>query len=163
MRCSDIAQFEVPKDLAKRLGYSNIYVSGKDLMVVKVPQHRDIPQIVMNSDPGILINGLRDINVIGIIFEREELTKKVVEKASEVKKMIFVPIAQLTRANIEERGPKIGRLRKIIFSAHKLGARVRFVTLADSEIELLSTEQMKEIGRLILKDGNYTGLLGDIL
>ena len=34
MRCSDIAQFEVPKDLTKRLGYKNVYVSGKDLVVV---------------------------------------------------------------------------------------------------------------------------------
>ena len=163
MRCSDIAQFEVPKDLTKRLGYTNVYVSGKDLVVVRAPQSGEIPQIIINNDPGILINGLRNINVIGIIFEGEELTKKVVEKAAELKKTIFIPIAQLTLLGIEERGPKIGRLRKIIFSAHKLGARVRFITLAGSEIELLSTEQMKEIGRLLLKDGDCTGLFGDIL
>jgi hypothetical protein len=163
MRYSDVAQFEVPKDLAKRLGYKTVYVSGKDLLVVHTPQGRDIPQIVANSDPGVLISGLKDANVLGVIFEGEELTKKVVEKASEFKKIIFIPVGRLTRAGIEERGPKIGRLRRIIFSAHKLGARVCFVTLASSEIELLSTEQMKEVGRLLLRGGNGAGLLSEDL
>lgn len=162
MICYDIACFEVPVDLAKRLGYKKIYATGKDIIVVSRPQGGEIPQIVMSRDSGVLVNGLRDIGVIGIIFDGDDLTKKVVEKASELKKTVFVPVGRLTQMNIRERGPKIGRLRKIIFSAHKLGARVRVVTLADSEIALLSTEQIKELGGILIGGGNGASLFGDI-
>ena len=124
MRYSDIAYFEVPSVLAKRLGYKRICAVGKDVFVVPKPQAREIPQIVINRDPGELINGLRDINVIGIIFEGEELTKKVVEKASELKKIIFIPVGQLTQVGIRERGPKIGKLRKIILTRLLFGKDV---------------------------------------
>lgn len=164
MAYSDVVQFGVSKDLVRRLGYKTMCEVGKDMVLVQRPQPgNEIPQIVRNRDPGVLINGLRDINVVGIIFDREELTKKVVEKAGELKKTIFIPVGELTLVNVAERGPKVGRMRKIIFSAHKLGARVQLVTLASSEIELLSTGQLKAVGRFLLKDKEGGNLFGKIL
>ena len=64
--------------------------------------------------------------MIGIIFEGEELTKKVVEKAAELKQTRFIPIAQLTLLGIEERGPKMREAKKNNFLCTQTGGARAF-------------------------------------
>lgn len=88
--------------------------------------------------------------------------KKVVEKAAEMKKVVFLAVGQLMRIPPKERGFRVSRMRKIILASHKMGARVALVSLADSETMLLSTMQMMEVARLLFKEPS--GLFGgDVL
>jgi hypothetical protein len=163
MRYTDIAYFGVRDSLAKRIGYDKIYVVGKDIEIVSRACPTSLPQIVIGNDPGTLIGALKSPDVIGVIFESDELSKNVVEKASELKKTVFVPVGGFTKTVVEERGRRAGRLRKIMNSAHALGARMRIVTMADSESSLLSVNQLKEVGRLIFENGDVDGTIGEVL
>ena len=163
MRYSDIVRFGVRPDLSKRLGYTKVLVIGKDLLLEQRVRADEKPQIIMNRDPGVLINAVKDINVIGIAFEGDELIRRVLEKAAEYRKIVFIPIGQMTIADRKERGPKLGRLRKIAQASRKAGATVRVVTLANSDNELLSRQQLVEVGKLLLDEEGTDGLFGDIL
>lgn len=158
----DIARFDVSDGICKRLGYKKIYRAGKDVVISGGVEKAPVPLIVVSKDPGVLIGAVRDNNVVGIIFEENELTKKVVEKAAEMKKVVFLAVGQLMRIPPKERGFRVSRMRKIILASHKMGARVALVSLADSETMLLSTMQMMEVARLLFKEPS--GLFGgDVL
>jgi len=145
----DIASFEVESGLRARLGYKRIYVNGKDIEVVPRPKAARVPQIVVGDDPGLLINWLRDANVIGVIFKDNQLSKKVIEKAAELRKTIFVPVNQFFGVSPQHRGARMGKARKIILSSHKLSAQVRMVSMASSTSQLLSVSQMEEMAKLL--------------
>ena len=159
----DIALFEVNGELSKRLGYRKIYCSGKDFEISKRLGSTGLPQIVINKDPGTLIGAVRNGGVAGIIFEENELSKKVVEKAEETKKTIFIPIRQLMGVPTRTRGSRVNGIRKIISAARRIDARVRLISLADSGNMLLSAAQMAEMANLLF-DGRSDALFGgDIL
>ena len=162
MRCSDIVSFDVDRDLVRRLGIKKVFVVGKDLFVSERPLQNGKPQIIMSNDPGLLVNGVRSPEVLGIIFAGGELTKAVLEKVVEYKKVVFVPVGRLLSVGIAERGPELGRIRKIVLASRKAGAQVRIVTMADSGMVLLSGRQLGAISGLILDGRRDFGLCGDI-
>ncbi len=159
----DIAHFGVGEDLCKRLGYKKIYCVGKDLVVSGRTEKTDLPLIVISKDPGTLIGAVRDSCVAGIVFEDNELAKKVVEKAAEMGKTVFLVVGQLMKTTVKERGVRVGRMRKIILASRKMGARVSLVSFADSEHMLLSAMQMSEVSRLLFDDvpGLFGGMFYD--
>lgn len=159
----DIAAFAVDAGLARRLGYRRIYCSGVDVVVSDRQQGDSAKQIIVSSDPGALIGALRSNRVVGIVFKDNELIKKVVEKASELGKTVYVPVGTLSRGGPRERTARLNRIRKIIISSHKLKARVRIVTMAASGTELVSAGQMVEIGRFLMKDGLEGDFFGGVI
>jgi RNase P/RNase MRP subunit p30 len=161
-----MALFQVDAGLAKRLGYKKIYSSGIDFGFgfSKMADRKFKSLVVVSKDPGVLMGALRDPEVAGIIFQDNELTKKVLEKAAEMKKTVFVPLSQITSCPVQERSYRIHKMRKIILSSHKQRAKVRIISLAESGLQLLSTAQMIEVGRLLLKGNDNVNLFGgDIL
>lgn len=162
MKCSDIVSFDIDKDLARRLGIKKIFVIGKDLLVSERPVPGGKPQIIMSSDPGLLASGVRGPEVLGIVFAGGDLTKAVLEKVVEYKKTVFVPVGRMLTAGAAERGPELGRIRKVVLASRKAGAKVRVVTMARSGIELLSSRQLAAISGLILDGRRDFGLVGEI-
>ncbi|MHB1829932.1 MAG: hypothetical protein ACYCO0_00915 [Candidatus Micrarchaeaceae archaeon] len=158
----DIARFGAGDGLCKRLGYKKIYCVGKDVVISGRVEKTGVPLIVISKDPGTLIGAVRDGGVVGIVFDENELTKKVVEKAAEMNKVVYLAVGQLMRTTVQERGFRISRMRKIVLAARKMGARVSLISLADSEPMLLSTMQMSEIARLLFKDASEL-FGGDVL
>lgn len=149
MRYFDIVKFEPDKSLCSRLGYKNVYSVGKDIQVSERPLKYEVPQIVISNDQGILIGALRDGGVVGIIFKDNELNKKIIEKAAELRKTIFIPLTGIVGTGAAERKQNIQKVRKIIFAAHALKANARIISLAESKEYLLSTAQMLEIESLL--------------
>lgn len=163
MKCSDVVSFNVPEELARKLGFGKIFVSGRDLFISEIPVENGKPQIIISRDPSRLIGGVRNPNVIGIIFAGGDLTKTVLEKVVEYKKAVFVPVGRLLSVDVRERGPELGRIRKIVLASRKAGANVRLVTLAGSDIELLSKRQLLAVAGLVLDGRRDFGVVGEVL
>ena len=161
MRYFDIALCEVPEELCRRLGYKKIYCCGKDLFINRRPVKAQGLQIIISKDPGVLMGALKDSSVVGIIFEEDELAKRVVEKAAELKKTIFIPIGGVVGSDAQRRSVKVNKIRKIIFSTHKSKANANLVTLAESKYQLQSAAQMSEIGHLLLGGLDGSSLVRD--
>ena len=163
MKCSDIVSFDIDQDLAAQLGIRKVFVVGKDLFVFERPVSNGKPQIIMSDDPGVLISGVRNPEVLGIIFAEGNLTKAVLERVVEYKKIVFVPIGRLLTVEMAERGAELGRIRKIVLASRKAGADVRIITMARSGMEILSGRQLSAVSGLILDGRRDFGLVGDIL
>ena len=162
MKCSDIVSFDVDRNLTRKLGIKKVFVVGKDLFVSERLVQNGKPQIIMSSDPGQLVSGVRAPEVLGIIFAGGDLTKAVLEKVVEYKKVVFVPIGNLLTVGVAARGPELGRIRKIVLASRKAGATVRIVTMASSGAALLSSRQLGAVCGFILDGRRDFGLVGDI-
>lgn len=160
MKYFDISAFPVNHELSKRLGFSKIYCSGKDILVLPRPsQQQEMPQIVSGSDIGMLVGAARDADVIGIM--PDVLNKKLLEKVAESEKSIFININGLVLAGRRERQQRLQEIRKLIFAAHKLKCSAKIVSLATSNAELLSVGQMQVLAGMITKGQGGSDLLVD--
>lgn len=165
MEYFDVALFDVDKGLQARLGYSRIYAIGKDIALSASPSQSSVPIIVRSKDQNNLARALKDPGVVAIIFEDSILNKKLIGKAAESRKPILVPVSAMLRMDPRERQSELSRLRKILASAHSLGARCILVTLAESAEYLVSTGQMAEVSHMLMDTGNSKFVIfgGDIL
>jgi len=160
----DIARFEPDMQFLSRLGYGRVYCIGKDVELAPRPGGTRIPQIVASADQGALIAALKDSNVIGIIFEGNDPIKKVVEKAKELGKPVFLPINALIGQGQGQsaRGHALGRLRKAAYVCAKLGAQARIISLAETKEQMISAGQMAGIADLILGQEEGRRIFGSL-
>lgn len=161
----DVALFDVDKGLQTRLGYSRIYTIGKDIALSASPSSSGAPMIVRSKDQNSLSRALKDPGVVAIIFEDSVLNKKFIEKAAESRKPILIPVSAMLHMDPRDRQSELSRLRKILESAHSLGARCVLVTLAERAEYLVSTGQMAEVSHMLMDTGNSKFVIfgGDIL
>ena len=162
MRYFDIAMFEVDPKLQTRLGYYKIHAANKDIYVsTSLPDATSYkPCIVLSSDQETLIRAVREANTIGIIIEGSEPSKKVIGKAKEYGKTVFIPAGKLTASPSGARQPILRGLRKIFFASHAIKAKTALVSMASSRNQLLSSAQMMEIANLISRGQAQAGLFG---
>ncbi len=158
----DIARFEPDMQFLSRLGYGKVYCVGRDVELAVRPGGARIPQIVASADQGVLFAALKDSNVIGIIFEGNEPIKKVVEKAKELGKPVFLPINVLIGQGQGARGHALGRLRKAAYACIKSGAQARIISLAETREQMISAGQMTGIADLILGQGEGHRIFGSL-
>lgn len=164
MKYYDITTLDIDKGLQKRLGYAKIYVAGKDIAVQTVPRQNSIPVIVKSKDQNVLLKSLKDNSVCGIILEGNLLNKKVIEKASEIRKTIFIPVSYLLWLGVWERQSELQKIKHILSAAHRLKAKVSIITLAENAESLLSKDQMAEIANMIFntKNSKFSIFGGDL-
>ncbi len=153
MRYFDIVKFDVDAALTKRLGYHKVYVVGKDLEICHGTEGLPGPKIVLGWDPGVLARSLKQPDVVGMVFEGKELNRKLIEKAAELEKNVFVPIRNLLSYDIGERVYEMRRVGDVVAACHKLGARAKLITLAEDVADIISVGQLKELSCLFSEDG----------
>jgi hypothetical protein len=149
MKPFDIAAFEVGADLQKRLGFARIYSTAKDISISQRSSGAHMPTIVSSMDPGALITAAREPEVIGIMPQGPEPSRKAIEKAAEYGKTIFIPVGGFTETGTAQRQLILRSMRKTFFAAHSLKARACIISLAASKNQLLSAGQLKGIANLI--------------
>src|SRR5579864_7413164 len=120
MKYYDITAFDVGKDLQKRLGYAKISAAGKDVSIQSTPKQGVLPIIIKSKDANMLLRSLNEPSVCGIILEGNILNKKIIEKASESGKTIFMPVSHLLWCSVWERQSELQKIKHILSTAHRL-------------------------------------------
>ena len=159
MKNFDIVRFRPDSGLISRLGYGKVYCAGTDVDIRSRITPSRLPLIIESGDPGVLITALRDNEVAGIIFEGNNPIRRVVEKASELRKTVFIPIKVLINSEPQERGKVLGNLRKTAYACTKLGTLSSIISLAESKEQMLSSAQILGVAELIIGSGRGPRIL----
>lgn len=164
MKYYDITAIDIDSALQRRLGYSKIYVAGRDVAVQATPKQSSIPMIIRSKDQNVLFKSLKDNSVRGIILEGNFLNKKVIEKASEIRKTIFIPVSYLLWLGVWDRQAELQKIKRILAAAHHLKAKVSIITLAENAGSVLSKDQMTELANMIFntKNSKFSIFGGDL-
>ncbi|MCL4364895.1 MAG: hypothetical protein M1569_03740 [Candidatus Marsarchaeota archaeon] len=159
MRNFDIVRFGPDSGFISRLGYSKVYCAGTDVDIKRRITPSKVPLIIEGRDPGVLITALRDSGVAGIIFEGNNPIRRVVEKAAEMGKTVFMPVGVLINSAPQERGKALSNLRKTAYACTKLGTLSCIISLAESKEQMLSSAQILAVADLIIGRGRGSMIL----
>ena len=165
MRYFDIVTTsEVDDSLAKRLGYSKVFVVGKDLEIITDLKIRTGKKaIVRGKNIGTLMRAIKESSVLGIMIDDSLILGKAIMAAKENDKPLILSTEGLNSRNYTTRLKTLYRLRKILKFALKARAEIIFVTLAGDRQSILSTAQMIEIGKFIgANDEQSRKMLSDL-
>lgn len=163
MQYYDVAGFEVSGELASRLGFSRVYLSGRDVQLLEDRMPGAGKAIVRSSNPGILAKALRSRNTVGIVISGSELLRKVVEEVRINGKLLVFVASELTAASPSDRLRNLQRMRRLLQFATHMRAEAAIISLAGGKEYLMSRMQMVEIARLIgADDGQARRMAGNM-
>jgi hypothetical protein len=154
MRFFDVIRTkEADPALAKRLGFSKVFIAGEDIDVLdNLKFNGKRKAIVRSKNVGILMRALKENGVIGVMVDDNLLIGKVIAAAKESDKPIVLSTEGLNSRNYPERLRAVYRLRKVYKILAKTKNDVILITLAADRQSLLSTSQMIEISKFIGAD-----------
>jgi len=149
MQCFDLVAMDSAKaqEMAQRLGYKRIFSLGKDVDIVENLKRSDSARkkIVKSDDFEVVSKLLRQNEVIGMLPGGASVSKKTLEIVKNEGKLLFVPLADMVRAEDASRTHALVKARNLIRSALMSKVNICVVSMADDATLLMSNMQMTEV------------------
>ncbi len=145
MEAYDLVRAEFEADMEKKLGFTNIFIAGKDIEISSVKS-----KIGLSSDKNV-IQIVRSAG-IGVIFTDYRINGKLIAEMRANDLSAYIPLYKITASYKLYRSREIYRATKLLKYLKRKKINVGFITFAESAENMCSYMQLLELAELIGAD-----------
>lgn len=147
----------IDRELEKTLGYKRIIVLNKEIKLENIDSNKKLTEgknIVIGINDARLYAAVKS-GAKALIMPDSVIRKKLLEGMSEKRAILCLPLGLIVSSTGLGRSKLVYRMSRLFSYARKSTVEVSFITLAKSNLELLSSLQLIELAKFVGASEEY--------